>query len=60
MLSTICPYLEEEIKQIHSVGEPSRAIQEILRVINELDEFHENVMEIVNSELVTMGNVEHI
>lgn len=36
------------------------AIQEILRVINELDEFHENVMEIVNSELVAEGNVEHI
>ena len=36
-MSIICPYLEEEIEEIHSLSDSERAIDEILRVINDLD-----------------------
>ena len=56
-MSTICPYLEAEIEEIHSLEDTEKAIYEILRLINDLDEFHENVLEVIDSKEVMKGNI---
>lgn len=56
ILGVLCDYLGDELSALQEETDEAKAINQILKLINELDEFAEDVTEEIDGDAVAAGN----